>query len=398
MLADNGGPTFTRAPLAGSPVLDAGNPATPGSGGVACEAVDQRGVTRPQDGTGDALARCDIGAVESMGVPDPVLDFGDAPAPYPTLAADDGARHRIGSLFLGTTVSAEADGLPGAGADADDDDGLVFLGPFVPGASTEIEVTASEPGDLEIWWDFDQDGEWDDPGDQQPVQQGIPAGLSSFFIDVPPDAPTGDTYVRARISSVLVNPTGAAPDGEVEDYRITVLEPPFVRAYVGPNRGVALGGTVRVGATPAADGGVPPYEYSWSVDPATGWTLDSATVPDPAFTPESLTDFELCLTVADFLGSEDDACLSIAAFCADAVNTGPIDTTDGGFIDYWAAVEVTSSSYTVEPGGDVAFFAGDRIVLGDGFRVQSGGRFSIIIDPDINMGCDAVGVRAGRRR
>jgi hypothetical protein len=60
-LQDNGGPTFTHALLPGSPAIDAGNPAAPGSGGTACEATDQRGVTRPQG------ARCDIGAVEIEG-------------------------------------------------------------------------------------------------------------------------------------------------------------------------------------------------------------------------------------------------------------------------------------------------------------------------------------------
>lgn len=57
-LRDNGGPTLTHALLPGSPAIDAGNPATPGSGGTACETTDQRGVARPK-GT-----RCDIGAYE----------------------------------------------------------------------------------------------------------------------------------------------------------------------------------------------------------------------------------------------------------------------------------------------------------------------------------------------
>jgi CSLREA domain-containing protein len=57
-LQDNGGATFTHALLAGSPAIDAGNPALPGSGGTACEAVDQRGLLRPGG------AACDIGAFE----------------------------------------------------------------------------------------------------------------------------------------------------------------------------------------------------------------------------------------------------------------------------------------------------------------------------------------------
>jgi len=57
-LQNNGGPTQTHAPLGGSPAIDAGSPATPGSGSGACEATDQIGTSRPQG------PRCDIGAVE----------------------------------------------------------------------------------------------------------------------------------------------------------------------------------------------------------------------------------------------------------------------------------------------------------------------------------------------
>jgi predicted outer membrane repeat protein len=56
---DYGGPVWTVPLLPGSPALEAGNPATPGSGGSSCEATDARLVTRPI-GT-----RCDMGAFES---------------------------------------------------------------------------------------------------------------------------------------------------------------------------------------------------------------------------------------------------------------------------------------------------------------------------------------------
>lgn len=66
-LADNGGPTRTKSPLPGSPVLDAGNPAAPGGPGT-CLATDQRGVARPQASNDGGVVRCDMGAVE---VPEP---------------------------------------------------------------------------------------------------------------------------------------------------------------------------------------------------------------------------------------------------------------------------------------------------------------------------------------
>ncbi len=68
-LAHNRGPTMTHALLSGSPAIDAGNLAAPGSGGSACRATDQRSVARPQDGNGDGRARCDIGAYERIEVP-----------------------------------------------------------------------------------------------------------------------------------------------------------------------------------------------------------------------------------------------------------------------------------------------------------------------------------------
>lgn len=64
-LANNGGSTATHALLPGSPAIDTGNPAAPGSSATACPTTDQRGTTRPQ-GFADT-ARCDISALERVG-------------------------------------------------------------------------------------------------------------------------------------------------------------------------------------------------------------------------------------------------------------------------------------------------------------------------------------------
>ncbi|HEV7731907.1 MAG TPA: choice-of-anchor Q domain-containing protein [Candidatus Binatia bacterium] len=58
-LADNGGPTLTHMPIAGSPAIDAASSS-------ACPATDQRGTGRPADGNGDGAAVCDSGAVEFL--------------------------------------------------------------------------------------------------------------------------------------------------------------------------------------------------------------------------------------------------------------------------------------------------------------------------------------------
>jgi CSLREA domain-containing protein len=73
-LANNGGPVFTRALLAGSPALDAGDNST-------CEFTDARGVDRPQDGNSDLTNKCDMGAYEKL-PPIVTPTFADVPMNY----------------------------------------------------------------------------------------------------------------------------------------------------------------------------------------------------------------------------------------------------------------------------------------------------------------------------
>ena len=100
-LQDNGGSTLTHALLPGSPAIDSGYY-------VDCPSTDQRGVTRPKDGNDDGTAECDIGAFELSYE----LDYGDAPAPYPTLKADNGAGHFLSAGFqLGVLVDVDPNGV-----------------------------------------------------------------------------------------------------------------------------------------------------------------------------------------------------------------------------------------------------------------------------------------------
>ena len=78
MLASNGGSTETHLPMAGSPLIDAGNPAGCDDGAAvpALLTDDQTGATRPVNG------QCDIGAVEVQL---------DPPAPTGNTVANNGA-------------------------------------------------------------------------------------------------------------------------------------------------------------------------------------------------------------------------------------------------------------------------------------------------------------------
>jgi len=201
------------------------------------------------------------------------MDFGDAPAPYPTLLADNGARHlQNKELYLGaeapdgSSLDVEDDGIPSEAAtgddadpdpDHDDENGVFGLEGITPGMPLTLQVVTTdnvttEGAWLSAWIDFNRDGDWDDPGEhldmQGPNGTGYavqlapgPSVTNYVTFDVPADAMPGDTYARFRFStwqwtweddSVVrlydentwqdVPYTGTAPDGEVEDYRIEV--------------------------------------------------------------------------------------------------------------------------------------------------------------------------------
>lgn len=69
VLAYENGNTMTMALLPGSPAIDAGNALICANASV--NNLDQRGVTRPQDGDNDGNAVCDIGAFEYIPQPTP---------------------------------------------------------------------------------------------------------------------------------------------------------------------------------------------------------------------------------------------------------------------------------------------------------------------------------------
>lgn len=174
------------------------------------------------------------------------LDFGDTPdgslAPgYPTLLANDGARHVILSGFsLGATVdsepearvSADATGDDTGGAVPDDEDGVEFLTvPLVAGQTAQARITlptrAGNGGRVDAFIDFNGDGAWSVPAERILSAHPVLPGPNTVTFTVPADTKPGSTFARFRLSREgKLGPTGLAADGEVEDYAVRITSAP----------------------------------------------------------------------------------------------------------------------------------------------------------------------------
>ena len=159
------------------------------------------------------------------------MDCGDAPAPYPTLVANNGAKHIISpTMYMGSGIDHEPDGQPHPQALGDDiggtqdEDGVVFMTSIEPTQLEETRVTVSLPGFIDAWIDFNDDGVW---SASEKIVNSAPAvpGVNSYFYTCPATG-TGlfTTFARFRYSAT----GGLAPDGyyvsggEVEDYEVNI--------------------------------------------------------------------------------------------------------------------------------------------------------------------------------
>jgi hypothetical protein len=167
---------------------------------------------------------------------DTAADFGDAPAPYPTLTGDGGAQHGATGPLLGVRRDTETEGHPSAdalGDDSDqevsDEDGVVFSD-FFGGQQTgyaDVTITNVEGNAyLNAWVDFAADRSWGGAFDRIAANVAVSDGVTRLTFPVPVDAATGTTYARFRISSQPLKTVGGiVADGEVEDYAITIHSP-----------------------------------------------------------------------------------------------------------------------------------------------------------------------------
>jgi|GEM_PF-3026310 len=163
-------------------------------------------------------------------------DFGDAPDPtYPTLLANDGARHIYLAPYMGVGVDSDPDGQPTINADGDDndewddEDGVEQVGQWFTGETGEIDINMTWTpfgGNLSAWVDFNQDGDWDDAGEQIFADMYLSEGTThTLIVSIPGDALLGPTYARFRMSTDSgLSYTAEASDGEVEDHVVTIYD------------------------------------------------------------------------------------------------------------------------------------------------------------------------------
>ena len=170
----------------------------------------------------------EVDLVKSLGP----CDFGDAnDPPYPTLWANNGAVHVATGVILGVFRDTEPDGQPSPNADLDDntgapddEDGITQLLITPLGGFVTINVTQSCY--LNAWVDFNDNGDWDDAGEQIFTDELLViVGANPRLFAVPAGARREIPLIsRWRVNDAGgLDYTGLADDGEVEDYNTGIV-------------------------------------------------------------------------------------------------------------------------------------------------------------------------------
>ncbi len=173
------------------------------------------------------------------------IDYGDLPdggtgtgyLNYETDTLNNGPAHDVEEgFYLGARVDEEYNGQPDMTATGDgaDEDGFTFPlhVQWTPGSHVRLPFSVSNPSgnqaELEIWIDWNGDGDFDDPNEW--AADISDNGLGDFgrngyiTIYVPEDISPGlDIGFRARLSHENnMTPYGRIATGEVEDYLLRI--------------------------------------------------------------------------------------------------------------------------------------------------------------------------------
>lgn len=224
---------------------------------------------RPGDANGDGFVNStDISEVSRFFNPTGLaplgIDFGDAKetgTQFPTTLSRNGARNAITTTGprLGTLVDAEANGQPNdtATGDGADESGVSF-GVLRAGAIGSAATTVAATGTVFVnaWIDFNGDGDWSDAGERILTDRPTTAGLFTTTFAIPSTTP-GFVFARFRVTtSAGYTFHSFAADGEVEDYRLSIITvvnpPPIPSGNTGGNIANGLGSNGLSGNTTLA--------------------------------------------------------------------------------------------------------------------------------------------------
>jgi hypothetical protein len=203
-----------------------------------------------------------------------VCDYGDAPTSYSTTTVGGGPSHaQLGLVYIGSLVDAESNGTGNAGANSDDtngvddEDGITNFPPILVACTNSYTITVPVTNTtgtgavLGGWVDFNRNGTFDA---SEFAIIGVPNGATTATLTwnniQSLGITAGQSYIRLRISTQpFSQPGGALPDGEVEDYPVTIL--PGLQAGVTSTSATGCAtpdGTISL----TASGGTSSYEYS----------------------------------------------------------------------------------------------------------------------------------------
>ncbi len=342
--------------------------------------------------------------VEQIDYGDAATDGDDTTAPsFPTLRAQNGARHVIDSNgpYLGTSVDHDVDGAPTTVADGDDrldgnddEDGVSFsslfwVGNTDPALDPKYSIvvnTGDADAFVDVWIDFNGDGVWNSSEqvlDLQVPQNSIPIVLGGSLSIPDPDPAnryTGYSYARVRVSSTDMDlPDGLAYDGEVEDYQIYLDAAPVANAG-GPYR-INTDQDLRLDGSKSTDADIPPdaivwYQWDFTYDPSLAYDpADERTYFHPEFETQKAIDsipwpwvdiikvpqprpegaFPIYLRVVDSFGAES------------TVKDSSGEVVEGAMAELYiydnqphAVFEVTDAT-----GGSPATYAPEQVILFD---------------------------------
>jgi len=160
-------------------------------------------------------------------------DLGDAPTGYPVTFAENGAYHASDSpLRLGATRNVETNGVhsPTALSAAEADDGVSGPALWPQDSLVTLNIVVNQACRLDAWVDWTRNSRWEgtvfDAFDRIANSIALVPGTNLFQVVVPTNAPVGTNFARFRVSTAGgLASTGAALDGEVEDYPLIITAP-----------------------------------------------------------------------------------------------------------------------------------------------------------------------------